>query len=145
MELRGLPSYIGILPFLRRFGLSGTSLGTLRGFFSRFFHAPAHGVCRAFSSPFLSSVLFSGGGRGTPPYAGLSLRAAGHRAKRWPRPLFFFTSFLQFFFLFLDFLHFRHIRGFACDTPGFLRFFGFFLLGCRGLRHAVVLACFQRF
>lgn len=33
MELRGLPSYIGIPPFLRRFGLSGTSLGTLRGFF----------------------------------------------------------------------------------------------------------------
>lgn len=33
VELRGLPSYIGIPLFLRRFGLSGTSLGTLHGFF----------------------------------------------------------------------------------------------------------------
>ncbi len=33
MELRGLHSYIGIPLFLWRFGLSGTSLGTLRGFF----------------------------------------------------------------------------------------------------------------
>lgn len=37
-------------------------------------------------------------GQGTPPYAGLSLRAAGHRAKRWPSPLFFFTSFLHSIF-----------------------------------------------
>lgn len=33
VELRGFPSYIGVPLFLRRFGLSGTSLGTLRGFF----------------------------------------------------------------------------------------------------------------
>lgn len=40
-------------------------------------------------------------GQGTPPYAGLSLRAAGHWAKRWPRPLLsvFFTSFLHSIFL----------------------------------------------
>ena len=33
VELRGLPPYVGIPPFLRRFATSGTSSGTLRGFF----------------------------------------------------------------------------------------------------------------
>lgn len=37
VELRGLPQSVAIPPFCRCVGLPGTSLGTLRGFFSRFF------------------------------------------------------------------------------------------------------------
>lgn len=33
MELRGLPPYVGIPPFYRRFATVGTNSGTLRGFF----------------------------------------------------------------------------------------------------------------
>lgn len=33
VELRGLPPYVGIPPFLRRFATVGTNSGTLRGFF----------------------------------------------------------------------------------------------------------------
>lgn len=110
----------------------GYLAGYLTGCFSLVsFHAPAPGVAGLPTCPFTSSVLFSGGGRGTPPYSGLSLlakRAAGHRAKRWPSPLLsvFFTPFSRLFYIFFDFLHFYHISFFRSDTPGVLRFFGFF-------------------
>lgn len=73
-----------------------------------------------------------GGGEGVPPhYAGLSCvrsTGAGHRAKRWTVAVLPFSRlfYILFLFFFLDFLHFRHIHVFTCDTPGFLRFFGFF-------------------
>lgn len=91
--------------------------------------ATAHGVSRALNLlvHFLVALFYAGGG-GTP-----ALRRAFPACGRPPGEavstsafLFLFHVFFTFFFLFLDFLHFRHIRGFACDTPGFLRVFGFF-------------------
>lgn len=124
VELRGLPPYVGIPPFSRCVGLSGTNLGTLRGFSLASVQATATALAVRF--PRFTSILvalFYAGGGGTPALGRAFLRAKHGRrppseavACRLPS---FFTSFLQFFFLFLDFLHFRHIRGFVCDTPVF--------------------------
>lgn len=105
VELRGLPPYIGIPPFLRRFVTAGTLSGTLRGFSRPARSGPAHGVSRAVST--LHSILIAllRRGQGTPPYAGLSCvrsTGAGHRAKQWP-VAFLFHVFFTFFFRFFTF------------------------------------------
>lgn len=128
VELRGLPQSVGIPPFTRCVGLSGTLLGTLRGFFLSLSFGLAL-TALAVRSLRLSCppCFFLCGGRGYPRVTQgfpRGRRPLGEAvACRLPS---FFTSFLHSFFLFLDFLHFRHIRGFACDTPGFSRVFGFF-------------------
>lgn len=112
--------------------------------------APAHGVSRAVNPlHFYPHCSFSAGGGGTP-----ALRRTLLRAKHGRRPpsevvacrlfsLFhvFFTILFSFFrfFTFPSHLRFclRHAEVFAV--------FWIFLLAFRGLRHAVVLACFQRF
>lgn len=78
----------------------GYLVGYLTGLFSlAFFRSRTHGVSRAFSSPFLSSVLFLCGGRGAPALRRAFPVGAGHQAKRWP-VAFLFTSFLHSFFFF---------------------------------------------
>lgn len=132
MELRGLPHPVGTPPFSRRFATVGTLSGTLRGLSRPARSVSRFGVCRRSDLPvhFLIALFYAGGGGGTP-----ALRRAFLRAKHGRRPPgeavdcrrpSFFTSFLHSFSFFLDFLHFRHIHVFTCDTPGFLRFFGFF-------------------
>lgn len=70
---------------------------------------------------------------------------AGHWAKQWPVAFLpfsrlFYNSFF-FFSIFYIFVTFTFL-GATCRC---FEVFWIFLLGCRGLRHAVVLACFQRF
>lgn len=129
MELRGLPPYVGIPPFSRCVGLSGTNLGTLRGFSLASVQAPAHGVSRAVNPLHFYPHCSFLRGEGVPPrYAGLSCvrsTGAGHQAKQWP-VAFLFHVFFTFFFLFLDFLHFRHIHVF-CEEGVKMCFFLFWL------------------
>lgn len=91
--------------------------------------------------------FFYAGGGGTPALGRAFLRAKHGRrppseavACRLPFSRLFYILFSFFgFFTFSSHLRFwvRHARFFAV--------FWFFLLAFRGLRHAVVLACFQRF
>lgn len=128
---KGIPAFCWYSAVSSAFRDVGYLAGYLTGCFSLVsFHAPAPGVAGLPTCPFTSSVLFSGGGRGTPPYSGLSLlakRAAGHRAKRWPSPLLsvFFTPFSRFgfsffsiFYISVTFRNFCHDSSlFACFSP----------------------------
>lgn len=106
----------------------GYLVGYLTWLFSLvFFRSRTHGVSRALSSPFLSSVLFSMRGRGYPRVTQgfpRGRRPLGEAvACRLPS---FFTPFSRFGFLFFDFLHFGHIHVF-CEEGVKMCFFLFWL------------------
>lgn len=126
MELRGLPSYIGIPPFCRCVVTLGTSSGTLRGFFLSlsFGLALTALAVRSLRLSYPPCFFYAGGG-GAPALRRAFPVGAGHRAKRWP-VAFLFHVFFTFSFSFFDFLHFGHIHVF-CEEGVKMCFFLFWL------------------
>lgn len=137
-ESEGFSSTVGIPPFFRRFATSGTSPGTLRAVSLTSVYAPAHGVCRAVNPLHFYPRCFFRRGQGTPPYAGLSCERSGWQATGRSGGLARFSLSFSIFYISVTFLFLGATR------PGFCGFW-FFLEVFRCLRHAGVLACFQRF
>lgn len=133
MELRGLPPYVGIPPFSRCVGLSGTNLGTLRGFSLASVQAPAHGVSRAVNPlHFYPHCSFSAGGGGTPALRRAFLRAEHGRrppseavACRLPFSRLFYNSFFFFSFFYIS-VTFAFLLATRRGFRGFLDFFAGF-------------------
>ncbi len=98
VELRGLPQSVGIPPFSRCVGLSGTLLGTLRGFSRPARSGHRFGVCRRSDLPvhFLIALFYAGGG-GTPALRRAFPERSGRQATQRSSGLARFSLLFTFF------------------------------------------------